>query len=221
MAERSQAQAMGWRLKTLREEKCLSYEGLASALKSVGTEISPDSLKNYETRRTGPKMSADKLRGFALLYGVSTDYLLGLTTTRSTDTTVRAVCDATGLSQKAAENVTGYNYYYKVGDEKVDLPGDQGLNPSEVLNLLLESEEFWQVLGNLSMWTKPQMREFFRQADEWNPLQGVLPTVPGCYEPNPAIVPLVTPTRDCYLAEAIRHFGIIAEKILRITDQNK
>ena len=44
-------------------------------------------------------MRIEYLRCFADFYCVSTDYLLGLTETRSTNTTVQAITNATGLSE--------------------------------------------------------------------------------------------------------------------------
>lgn len=57
---------------------------------------------SYETSgRTIPDIVT--LKNIALALGVSADYLLGLTDAQSTDLSVRAVCDLTGLSEHTAK----------------------------------------------------------------------------------------------------------------------
>lgn len=100
------------RLKTERENKGLSHEGLARALNQVygnGEKIiSAGVLKNYEVDEpyhskfsTGYGMNVKYLVMFADYYGVSTDYLMGLTSIKSPDKTTQAICEATGLSEGA------------------------------------------------------------------------------------------------------------------------
>lgn len=104
------------RLKELREGKELSLRALSAAIKEkCGIQISRESLLNYEIDSdTHPKaqkregMSVRKLRCFAEFYGVSTDYLLGLTDVPSANADVRAACSFTGLSENAVSLLNEY-----------------------------------------------------------------------------------------------------------------
>ena len=103
---------MAKRLKVLREEKGLSHVSLSKELKEkYGISISRDSLINYEIsedNRTRAqdfpnlKMKVQYLLALADFYGVSTDYLLCQTDTKSPIIELRQTCDYTGLSEMAA-----------------------------------------------------------------------------------------------------------------------
>lgn len=96
---------MAERLKQLRKGRGLSHDKLSKALlDQYGITISTDSLMNYEVTdpyhsKAGKNqgMKVEYLRYLANFYGVSTDYLLGLTTIKSTNEDVQAVCAVTGL----------------------------------------------------------------------------------------------------------------------------
>lgn len=104
---------IGSRLKSLREEKHLSYQGLADALlKKYGIKISKDSLRDYEIcsdYRSKAKslpnlgMRTEYLIALSDFYEVSTDYLLCKTDVRSQDIQVREICRYTGLSENTIE----------------------------------------------------------------------------------------------------------------------
>lgn len=96
------------RLKELRESKKLTLENLCNELHSLGVDIGIQSLKNYEV--TDPYhtrfhavdgMAIKTLHNLAEFYGVSTDYLLGLTEYKSTDENSVNICKTTGLNEKA------------------------------------------------------------------------------------------------------------------------
>lgn len=99
---------MADRLKKLRESKGLSHERLSSALSvQYGISISSDSLMNYEVsgefhskKYKNLGMRVEYLRYFSDFYNVSTDYLLGLTDTQSTNVDVRAASQVTGLMEE-------------------------------------------------------------------------------------------------------------------------
>lgn len=103
---------MAKRLKALRDEKGLSHVSLSKELKEkYGISISKDSLINYEIsedNRTRAqdfpnlKMKVEYLLVLADYYGVSTDYLLCQTDTKSPIIELRQTCDYTGLSERAA-----------------------------------------------------------------------------------------------------------------------
>lgn len=104
---------MGKRLKEERERCGLSHVALRAAiLEKYGVEISKDSLINYEVsdenhtkayKNNG--MRIEYLRYLADFYGVSTDWLLGLSEIRTPDTTIQAMSEMTGLSEDAINNL--------------------------------------------------------------------------------------------------------------------
>lgn len=105
---------MAQRLKLLREEKGLSHDRLSKALfDQFGAKISADSLINYEVAdpnhsKAGKNkgMRVEYLRVFADFYGVSSDYILGLTDVRKQDLSVRKICEFTGLSEKVITHLS-------------------------------------------------------------------------------------------------------------------
>lgn len=104
---------MAERLKRLREEKGLSHDKLSKALcENYGVKISSDSLINYEvTNENHTKayknqgMRVEYLRCFADFYGVSADYLLGITEVMTPDITVQEITQKTGLSEAAIAHI--------------------------------------------------------------------------------------------------------------------
>lgn len=100
------------RLKALRDEKELSHQKLSEI-----TEINKQSLINYE--RAGKEdgseyatradafggMSVNNAVALAKTFGVSTDYLLGLSDVKSPDADIQAICTYTGLSEKAVKQL--------------------------------------------------------------------------------------------------------------------
>lgn len=87
------------RLGELRNEKGLSQEELASSL-----EIDRGTIAKYETQKRIP--SYEHLTSFAHFFDVSTDYLLGLTDNKTTNTELQSVCEYTGLSDTAIQALT-------------------------------------------------------------------------------------------------------------------
>ena len=103
---------MAARLKQLREEAGLSHQKLSEQL---ATTISRDSLINYEVisehhsssfKNLG--MSVKNLYALAAFYGVSTDYILGLTDTRSPSADVQTACQITGLNESSIFSLRRY-----------------------------------------------------------------------------------------------------------------
>ena len=79
-------------LRELRKEKGISQEILARDL-----GVSKSTIGLYETGDTLP--DAQTLHDLAVYFGVSADWLLGLSRARAADANVRRVCDLTGLSE--------------------------------------------------------------------------------------------------------------------------
>lgn len=67
----------------------------------IGT--SRQNVGNWLSGKTQPDIKA--LAAIAKAYNVSTDYLLGLTDVQSPDTDIQAICNYTGLSEKALKRL--------------------------------------------------------------------------------------------------------------------
>lgn len=142
---------MAKRLKELRNSRGLSHESLSKAMsEKYGISISGDSLQNYEVvneyhTKAGSNqgMRIEYLRCFADFYCVSTDYLLGLTEASTTDITIRAIADATGLS----ENVIDWFLEAKKASQYIpNLPTDY--------SAIMEEYPFRNLLRHLSEYRK-------------------------------------------------------------------
>lgn len=96
----------GERLHKLRISLGLSLEKLREEIyRKYGAKISKDSLINYEVsdsehprKYKNNGMRIEYLRYFSDFYGVSSDFLLGLSDVPTIDTTIQAICNRTGLS---------------------------------------------------------------------------------------------------------------------------
>lgn len=97
------------RIKELRVSKGLSREKLSNELRNqYGISISTDCLQNYEVVNKN-QCRYGKLKGmkieylicFADYFGVSTDFILGLTDVRSQKTNIKSINQATGLDETA------------------------------------------------------------------------------------------------------------------------
>lgn len=108
--DKSKSLIMAHRLKDLRTEKGLSHESLRKALMDkYGIDISVDSLKNYEVSKIphakaykNEGMRVEYLRCLANFYGVSSDFILGVTDIRSSNKGVQCIIKNTGLSEHSA-----------------------------------------------------------------------------------------------------------------------
>lgn len=90
------------RLTELREEKGLKRQEVADAL-----EISRASLEYYEKGQRKPDIEV--AARIAQYYGVSTDYLVGISAAKvkgSEDEVLKTVCDYLGISENAVEKLT-------------------------------------------------------------------------------------------------------------------
>lgn len=143
---------MGSRLKSLREEKHLSYQELADALlKNYEIKISKDSLRDYEicsNYRSKAKslpnlgMRTEYLFVLADFYGVSTDWLLGISKVISPDADVRTVCNFTGLSE-------GISIYLLQNQGLAQESDFIGFAPISYFNRLFNPEQFHEFLITL------------------------------------------------------------------------
>ena len=136
--DKSKSLVMAQRLKDLRTQKGLSHESLRKALMDkYEIDISVDSLKNYEVTKVphvkaykNEGMRVEYLRCLADFYGVSADYLIGLSDYRTTDKDMAAVCDFTGLSE-ASVSTLHWNKLLEIGEAN-----------ARVINTLLDDYRF-------------------------------------------------------------------------------
>lgn len=131
---------MAERLKKLREEKGLSHERLSKALfEQYGVKISRDSLMNYEATENHEKagknqgMRVEYLRCLSDFYGVSSDYILGISGVKSTDPDIASIVQKTGLSENAVKRLIRNRQY------------DFFEYEAKVINILIEDAKYHNI----------------------------------------------------------------------------
>lgn len=73
------------------------------------TGVSASMIKDLEDDDKNRSVGYDKIAALAKHYGVSADYLLGLSPNPTTDKDVDAICNYTGLSDTAIENLNTFS----------------------------------------------------------------------------------------------------------------
>lgn len=140
--DRTGSVLMAKRLRELRQKRGLTFDGLRNELlQYAGMDISVESLKNYEVSKEGhPRayrnegMRAELVRALATFYGVSTDYLLGISDIASQ---MDPAVSELKLSQKSVE-------WIKRKQE------DCIRGKSFDLNVLFEDEVFHKLIDSLN-----------------------------------------------------------------------
>ena len=97
--------------------------------------IKRETLRNWELGKREPKTKdIIKLSNY---YGVSSDYLLGLSDIKSTEKNIQTACEVTGLAESAIESLRS---------------SELRLIPSgvETINTILENREFINIVESLS-----------------------------------------------------------------------
>ena len=112
---------IGNRIQEIRKEKGLKQDYLAEK-----TGVKRPNISKYETGEIA--IPLDILKKISKTLDISTDYLLGLTECKTTKTNYRALCDAIGIDDTAAQILEEINFVY----------GGQYLIP--ILNLLIKQE---------------------------------------------------------------------------------
>lgn len=133
---------MGERLKDERMNNKLTTKQVCDELKEkYNYKLSVGKLNEMES-------DVDKDYGYRVfvylskLYNVSTDYLLGLTESKTTDNIEREMCDYTGLSEKALRKIFSMNMASKTIFKSGGL--------IDVLNYLLEGSYFHNIIFALT-----------------------------------------------------------------------
>ncbi|MGN1457413.1 MAG: helix-turn-helix domain-containing protein, partial [Acutalibacteraceae bacterium] len=118
-----QNQIIGSRISNLRKQANEKQEDLAKVIK-----CNRASLANYEN---GKRMiDINRLIMIAEHYNTTTDYLLGLSDVSTTDVDIKQVCDYTGLSEIAVQ---------ELNDENVKIQDDEDISIySEIMSRFIE-----------------------------------------------------------------------------------
>lgn len=135
----------GANFKKLRIEKGLKQEELADII-----HISDKTISSIETEKREPTI--EQINIYRKYFNVSLDYLTGAT--NISNTTIQYISDYTGLSEKAIErlkyiasnNVVSFDTKFKA----FYLPNDKLNLRIQAINKLIESEEFAQLIDNLT-----------------------------------------------------------------------
>ena len=153
MIKNEQSIKMGERLKALREKEGLSHDKLGKTLsEKYGIGFDKTTLMNYEVScenhtKFGKNlgMGADRLCVLADFYGVSTDYLLGITDIPTTDMSIRAICDYTGLTEASVDFL---HFYISKEQNNMYVGGFTGdmFSPKMLINEILGRDTFSSAL---------------------------------------------------------------------------
>lgn len=139
-------EAFAQRLIELREDKNVTQQILADDL-----GITRQSLSLYE--KADRAINIELLYKIAKYFNVSADYLLGSTDNKTTDTNLQAVCDYTGLSEKAVKNLTAtveLDPNEKLSKEKREMLLKILSNSFKIRNDFIASDWFWDIIGYIS-----------------------------------------------------------------------
>ena len=175
------------RLTQLREDRGLKRQEVADAL-----EISRASLEYYEKGQRKPDIEV--AARIAKYYGVSTDYLVGVSAaqvTASENETLKTVCDYLGISEASAEQVS---YLTSIG-YSINMDAILSSEIIEILTTSLDDYDKKSIEKAIAYMTlseaktkkdKERLKEKYRQADDrlefegykmWNRIKRVLDTL--------------------------------------------
>lgn len=132
-------------LKEEREKKSLSQTELGEQMNCSRYRIA-----DLERGRITPTL--EDINFLCDLFGVSADYLLGRTESRTTDQNLRAICDYTGLSEQAAQMLN------------MDVPADSKERNTDYLlacNRFIESGAFFCFCSSVA--SKKTLVDAFRE----------------------------------------------------------
>ena len=147
------------RLLKLRGDK--SREDVAKEVgKILGREVKRETVFQWENDKR--QIKADAIRALAIYYGVSADYILGLTGAETNDKDVQAVCEYTGLSAKtvnALHRMNDSTGFVRCFLEALIAPGFEYENGPDALPLEEARKYVFQAAMAFKN-AKAEMREF-------------------------------------------------------------
>lgn len=96
--------------------------------------------------------------------GVSADWLLGISTVKTSDTTTQAICQATGLSEKAVEYLTLLNKVAEFNSASDNAATTYPTGKIEALSFLIEHKDFNTLLTCLEYLRNPEIFKISERA---------------------------------------------------------
>ena len=139
----SYMEQVGEKIRELREETSTPQQKIADLL-----GVTRQSLSLYEKgERT---INVEALGKLAEFFGVSADYLLGLSDVRSTEQDIQTACEVTGLSEKAIENIQNVYYHFPraAREELAPMILNMGTHSDD------EKEDFTKTVNQKSEWNE-------------------------------------------------------------------
>lgn len=151
--KKEQCVTFGKRLSELRTDKGLTQIQLAET-----TKIQRVTIAKYERGERAP--SIDNLLAFVDYFGVSSDYLLGLSNIKSNNPDISSACDYTGLSEDAIlsikDTLSHADSIYEVSKESY----------IRSINQLLMNDGFYHALYLLTLLKKASITAIDREKSE-------------------------------------------------------
>lgn len=146
------------RLKELRDQKGQTQEQFAKSLSELyGVSTSRGSISFYEkAERTA---DVEFVAAVAKYCNVSTDYLVGITESRTIDTNIKSICEATGLKEEIVKGLLSMNRCKKLRIELDALLTQARINESprkgevlydlDIFNIILEEFKYADILSGI------------------------------------------------------------------------
>lgn len=131
-------------LRRLKDEHDTTQEQLAAVLGLAARQ----SVTGYTDGSTSP--TPEKIVAVAKYYGVTADYLLGLSPVQSADPNIQVACKVTGLSQRAVENISKLQHVCWEAVDAVDYTSAPVL-PLREFETMLESKQFLNLCLRLAI----------------------------------------------------------------------
>lgn len=131
-------------LRKLKDEHDTTQEQLAAVLGLAARQ----SVTGYTDGSTSP--TPEKIVAVAKYYGVTADYLLGLSPVQSADPNIQVACKVTGLSQRAVENISKLQHVRWEAVDAVDYTSAPVL-PLHEFETMLESKQFLNLCLRLAI----------------------------------------------------------------------
>lgn len=146
---------IGVRIMQLRDERGESQEDVA---KGIGE--SRETVRNWEVGTR--KIKAESIVKLSEYFGVTADYLLGLSDVKTTEKSIQIACDVTGISEDSIFTLTKYD-----STDPLD-------HPCPVLDSLLSNHEFYKALSEAEWAAWAWINKDIEGFEEWNRHHNIL-----------------------------------------------
>ena len=142
----------------------LANKALATRLRELVTDTSMlakyldcsiQAVNHYKEGTCQAKI--ENIINIANFYNVSIDYLFGITNTKNRDTTTQAICQATGLSEKAVEYLTLLHNAAEINSASNNAMTTYQSGQIEALSFLIEHKDFDTLLICLEYLRNPEI----------------------------------------------------------------